>query len=164
MQFTLSQKMSWFLWGHEAAFQYFGGVPRVILYDNLKSAVIRRRGQTIDLNKTLCDFSIHHGYEPRPVGPYRGNEKGKVERAVRYARDSLFAGLRWSSLSELNEMFPNSGCVVTMIDRLIHNAEIVRIDGESYRLKEAKEKQKAGAARRKKKGKKGNARTATQKK
>lgn len=103
VQFTLSQKMSWFLWGHEAAFEYFGGVPRVILYDNLKSAVIRRRGRTIDLNKTLCDFSIHHGYEPRPVGPYRGNEKGKVERAVRYVRDSLFAGLTWSSLSELNE-------------------------------------------------------------
>ena len=58
--------------------------------------------------------------------------------------------------AEWNEMFPNSGCVVTMIDRLIHNAEIIQIDGESYRLKEAKEKQKAGAARRKKKGKKGN--------
>ncbi len=47
--------------------KYFGGVPRVILYDNLKSAVIRRRGQTIDLNKTLCDFSIHHNNLSTPL-------------------------------------------------------------------------------------------------
>ena len=103
VRFSLSQKMPWFLWGHEAAFEYFGGVPRVLLYDNLKSAVSSRRGDHIHFNKTLYDFSGHHGFEPRPVAPYRGNEKGRVERAVRYVRDSLFAGLRWSSLDELNQ-------------------------------------------------------------
>ena len=54
-----------------------------------------------------------------------------------------------------NEVFPNSACVVTLIDRLIHKAEIVEIDGESYRLKEAKEREaerkKRRADRRKKK-------------
>lgn len=44
--------------------------------------------------------------------------------------------------SEWNEVFPNSTCVVTLIDRLIHKAEILKIDGESYRLKEAKERSK----------------------
>jgi len=54
--------------------------------------------------------------------------------------------------TEWNEVFPNAGCVVTLIDRLVHHAEIVTIDGESYRLKEAKDeaasKAKDRAARR----------------
>lgn len=41
---------------------------------------------------------------------------------------------------EWNDVFPNAACVVTLIDRLVHTSEIVRIEGESYRLKEAKER------------------------
>jgi len=41
--------------------------------------------------------------------------------------------------SEWNEVFPNAACVVSIIDRLVHHAEIIQIDGESFRLKEAKE-------------------------
>ena len=50
---------------------------------------------------------------------------------------------------EWTDVFPNAACVVTMIDRLLHKAEIAEIDAESYRLKEAKER----AAQRRKKGK-----------
>jgi DNA replication protein DnaC len=42
--------------------------------------------------------------------------------------------------SEWGEVFPNAACVVSLIDRLVHNAEIIQIEGESYRLKEAKER------------------------
>jgi DNA replication protein DnaC len=42
--------------------------------------------------------------------------------------------------SEWNEVFPNAACVVTLVDRLVHASEIVKIEGESYRLKEAKER------------------------
>lgn len=41
--------------------------------------------------------------------------------------------------SEWNQIFPNASCVVSLIDRLVHNSEIISIDAESYRLKEAKE-------------------------
>lgn len=41
---------------------------------------------------------------------------------------------------EWGEVFPNAACVVSLVDRLVHNAEIIQIDGESYRLKEAKER------------------------
>jgi DNA replication protein DnaC len=50
--------------------------------------------------------------------------------------------------SEWNTIFPNAGCVVTMVDRLVHKAEIVQIEGESYRLKEAKERAAQSAKRR----------------
>ena len=42
--------------------------------------------------------------------------------------------------SEWNEVFPNAACVVTLVDRLVHRAEIISLEGESYRLKEAKER------------------------
>ncbi len=58
--------------------------------------------------------------------------------------------------SEWSEMFPNASCVVSLIDRLVHNSEIISIEAESYRLKEAKEqslKRKESRAKRKVRGK-----------
>ena len=50
--------------------------------------------------------------------------------------------------SEWNQVFPNATCVVALIDRLVHRSEILSIDGESYRLKEAKERAAKRAAAR----------------
>jgi transposase len=102
LSFHLSMDTGVFLAAHEAAFASFGGVPRVLLYDNLKSAVTERVGEHIRFNERMLAFSSHHGFEPRPVGVRRGNEKGRVERAIRYIRSSFFAGLEFSSLSDLN--------------------------------------------------------------
>lgn len=53
--------------------------------------------------------------------------------------------------SEWGEVFPSAACVVTLVDRLIHRAEIIHIDGDSYRHKEAKERNERRAKTRKKK-------------
>ena len=50
--------------------------------------------------------------------------------------------------SEWGEAFPNATCVVALVDRLVHNAEIIAIDGDSYRRKEAEERQKQRSAER----------------
>jgi DNA replication protein DnaC len=50
-------------------------------------------------------------------------------------------------------VFPNAACVVTLVDRLIHHSEIVNIEGESYRLKEARERAERQAQQRKQKQK-----------
>jgi transposase len=102
VQFGLDMRIGAFLRGHVAAFEAFGGVPRVLLYDNLKSAVIERQGDAIRFNENLLAFASHHGYEPRPVAPYRGNEKGRVERAIRYVRDAFFAARTFEDLDDLN--------------------------------------------------------------
>jgi hypothetical protein len=91
-----------FLRGHVGAFASWNAVPRVILYDNLRSAVLERRGDAIRFNPTLLDFAGHYRYEPRPVAVARGNEKGRVERAVRYVRDSFFAGRQFTDVDDLN--------------------------------------------------------------
>jgi DNA replication protein DnaC len=50
--------------------------------------------------------------------------------------------------SEWNQIFPNAGCVVSLVDRLVHRAEVVEIQGKSYRLKEAQERQADEAKKR----------------
>lgn len=50
--------------------------------------------------------------------------------------------------AEWHEVFPNAACVVSLVDRLVHNAEIIAVDGESYRLKEAKERSEQRARQR----------------
>jgi len=100
--FFLNQKMGSFLTGHVRAFSFFGGIPRVCLYDNLKSAVIERKGNTIRFNETMLSFSSHYGYEVRPVAVRRGNEKGRVERAIRYIRDNFFTARKFSDVEDLN--------------------------------------------------------------
>ncbi len=102
LRFFPSQEAEWFLRGHQHAFARFGGVPRVLLYDNLKSAVLERRGAAIRFNPLLLDFARYHRFEPRPVAPARGNEKGRVERAIRYVRESFFAARRFRDLDDLN--------------------------------------------------------------
>lgn len=102
LRFGLDMHTGAFLRWHIDAFETFGGVPRVLLYDNLKSAVIERVGDAIRFNEDLLAFSGHYRYEPRPVAPYRGNEKARVERAIRYARTSFFPARTWTDLEDLN--------------------------------------------------------------
>ena len=102
LQFFFGNAMANFLRGHVGAFASFGGIPRVLLYDNLKSAVLERVGQAIHFNPTLLDLAAHYRFEPRPVAVARGNEKGRVERAIRYIRDSFFAARPFTDLADLN--------------------------------------------------------------
>lgn len=88
LRFFLDARMENFLRGHAGAFAAWDGSPRVLLYDNLKSAVLERRGDAIRFHPTLLGFAGHYRFEPRPVAIARGNEKGRVERAIRYVREA----------------------------------------------------------------------------
>lgn len=103
LQFFLNANTASFIRGHAAAFEAWHGVPRVVLYDNLKSAVLERRGDLIRFNPALLALSGHYHFEPRPVALARGNQKGRVERAIRYIRGAFFEGRQFSSLADLNE-------------------------------------------------------------
>jgi transposase len=102
LRFFLDAQMANFLRGHEAAFAAWGGLSRVVLYDNLKSVVLERQGDAIRFHPALLEFAAHYRFEPRPVAVARGNEKGRVERAIRYVRDSFFAARQWRDLDDLN--------------------------------------------------------------
>ena len=103
LRFFLDMKGGTFLHAHLQAFEDFGGVPRVLLYDNLKSVVLERQGDIIRYNPLLVEFSARCRFKPSPCNVARGNEKGRVERAIRYIRTSFVPGRTWRDLEDLND-------------------------------------------------------------
>ncbi|WP_367949111.1 IS21 family transposase [Paraburkholderia sp. NMBU_R16] len=102
LRFFLDARMENFLRGHIGAFNAWCGLPSVLLYDNLKSAVLERQGDAIRFHPKLLAFAGHYRFEPRPVAVARGNEKGRVERAIRHVRDAFFAARKFADLADLN--------------------------------------------------------------
>jgi transposase len=102
LEFFFDQTTENFLRGHVHAFQAWNGQPRVILYDNLKAAVLERRGNQVQFNPRLLELSAHYHFAPRPCQVRAGNEKGRVERAIRYVRESFWAGRPFTTLAECN--------------------------------------------------------------
>jgi len=102
LEFFFDQTTENFLRGHVHAFQAWNGQPRAILYDNLKSAVLERRGTHILFNPRLVELSAHYYFSTQPCQVRAGNQKGRVERAIRYVRDSFWAGRTFTTLAECN--------------------------------------------------------------
>ncbi len=93
-----------FLTGHNLAFKFFGGYTREILYDNLKSVVLKRAFKQVDseFNKEFLEFSGYYGFKAILAQPYRPQTKGKVESTVRFVRENFFNGNEFKSISEIN--------------------------------------------------------------
>lgn len=94
-----------FIDGHVRALAYFGGVPRRLAYDNLKSAVIHvGKGKDRVLNETFKKLRCHYLFESRFCNVARGNEKGDVEILVKRSERTYLTPLpEVTSLAELNE-------------------------------------------------------------
>ena len=103
--FTLDQTLESFLRGHVDAFKALGGVARTLVYDNLRSAVLDRRGAAVQFHPRLLELAGHYHFAPRPCTPGRGNEKGKVERQIQYLRHAFFAARPFRDLDDLNNQF-----------------------------------------------------------
>jgi transposase len=101
-RFALDQTLESFLRGHVEAFAALGGVPRVLLYDNLKSVVLERSGEHIRFHPRLLELAGHYHFAPQPCAVARGNEKGRVERMIQYLRHAFFAARPFTSLADLN--------------------------------------------------------------
>ena len=81
---------------HVHAFEFFGGVPREVLYDNVKTVVLERDGYGPGVHRfhpTLWDVAKHYNFQPRLCRPYRARTKGKVERFNGYLRHSFHVPL-----------------------------------------------------------------------
>jgi len=92
-EFTQSEDELTLLRCHQNAFEYFGGVPKKVLYDNMKTVVIERdkygKGNH-GFQKTFLDFSKHYGFSPKLCHPYRPQTKGKVERFGGYLKHNFY--------------------------------------------------------------------------
>jgi transposase len=103
VEFTVSTDIAIFLRGHVHAFDYFGGVPRQMLHDNLKTAVLGREADgTVRFHPRYLDLADYYGFTPRACQPYRAQTKGKVESGVKYVRGNFWLGLTYRDLADLN--------------------------------------------------------------
>jgi transposase len=101
IDFSLDMRMETFLAMHRRALDYFGGVPKRILYDNLKSVVLHHVGSTVQFNPRFLHFAGHYLFEP-VAAPVRYPEaKGRVEASIKYLRSSFFYGRSFSSIDDV---------------------------------------------------------------
>jgi len=94
-RFYPRQDMAALMDGLESAFAYFGGVPRELLFDQMKAVItrdLRLEGGALIRNVEFLRFAHHWGFTPRACRPYRAQTKGKVERPVRYVRGNFVYG------------------------------------------------------------------------
>lgn len=97
VEFVDNEKIDTLLSCHAHAFEYFGGVPKTSLYDNMKTVVITRDAYGAGQHRyhsKLWDFAKHYGFLPKLCRPYRAKTKGKVERFIHYLRHSFYNPLQ----------------------------------------------------------------------
>ena len=116
LRFYLNASLANLVRGHVEAFSVLGGGVRQILFDNMRSVVLERRADAIRFHPTLLELAAHYRFEPRPVAPARGNEKGRVERLIRFVRGSFFQARRFRDLDDLNDQ-ADEWCSTRAVDR-----------------------------------------------
>ncbi|MGC1523574.1 MAG: IS21 family transposase [Steroidobacteraceae bacterium] len=105
LKFFARQSMQILFAGLESAFNAFGGVPQELLFDQMRAVVIgdeRFCDGALVLNGEFLRFAAHWGFRPRACRPYRAKTKGKVERPIRYLRESFFYGRTFINDADLN--------------------------------------------------------------
>jgi transposase len=102
LEFTHSQSFETFVRCHMHAFVALGGVAREIAYDNLATAVAEHDGRLVRFLPRFLAFAREYGFYPRACNPAAGWEKGKVERAIGYARQSFWPLREFTDLHDVN--------------------------------------------------------------
>lgn len=103
---TASQNLSDWIGSHVRTFEFYGGVPQLVIPDNLKSGVTKACRYEPDINPSYHDMSVHYGTVIIPARVRRPQDKAKVEAGVLLAERWILAALRnriFFSLFELNE-------------------------------------------------------------
>jgi len=103
LEFFFDQKLESFLSAHVNAFESWQGLPRTLLYDNLKSLVLERRGDNIHFHPGFVELQTHYHFAALPCQVRAANQKGRVERAIRYIRESFFAARPFTTLADFNK-------------------------------------------------------------
>lgn len=101
-----SQKQEDFIHSHIMCYNFLGGVPRVVVPDNLKSAIISNNKKGVVVNESYADLNRHYGVAVEPARPRKPKDKSKAEQGVQAAQRYIIARLRhhkFFSIDELNE-------------------------------------------------------------
>lgn len=94
------QRVETFIACHMNAFEYFGGVPKVVKVDNLKAAVLEANFYEPVYQGMYKSFSEYYGFKPIPCRIYHPNDKGKVESGIKYVKNNFFKGRQFENSKE----------------------------------------------------------------
>lgn len=124
VEFTRDERLETLLNCHQNAFIWFGGCPKEILYDNMKTVVLGRDSHTPKFHPGFLDFANLHGFTPRLCQPARPQTKGKVESGVKYVKRSFLSGESFYSLEHMNQA----------VRQWIRNVADQRVHGTTHRI------------------------------
>ena len=118
---TWTQTLPDWIEAHVRMFRFFGGVPRLVVPDNLKSGVHKASFYDPEINRSYSMMATHYGVGIMPARPYRPRDKAKVEAGVRFAQTYILGRLRhhtFFSIAEANR------AIVLVLERM--NAYVMR--------------------------------------
>ena len=118
---TPSQKQEYFIKSHTKAFEFFNGVPKILVPDNLKSAVIKNNKDGIVLNESYKAMSNHYGCVIEPARPYKPKDKSKAEQGGQAIQRWILAVLRHRKFFDVNEL---NDAISPLLD--IYNAKVMK--------------------------------------
>lgn len=101
VDFSFDQKLDTFLRLHRFGLEYFGGSPRRVVYDNLKSVVLHHVGRTVQFNPNFLPLAGHYLFEPVAAPVRYPQFKGRVEHGVRFVKQSFYYGRSFRDLGDL---------------------------------------------------------------
>ena len=123
---TYSQKQRDFILSHTLAYQFFEGVPKIVVPDNLKSAVIKNNKDGVIINDSYAALAKHYNMVVQPARPYKPKDKAKAEQGVQGIQRWILASLRnrtFFSVDELND------AISILLDK--YNNKIIKRFGKS---------------------------------
>jgi transposase len=103
--FSFELTLASFLEGHVRAFEFFGGVPRECVYDNLRSVVARRERELVHWNPRFLHLRGHYAFHATACTPATPREKGAVESAVRHLKSGFWPARCFRDLPELDRQY-----------------------------------------------------------
>jgi transposase len=130
-QICPNQKLDTFCRGIESALAFFGGVPKVVKVDNLKSAIITNCRHELDFNPGFWELAHHYGFIIRACTPYSPEQKGTVERGVHYVQGNFAPGRTFQNLSDVERQLSSW---ITVVNQKIHGTHREVINDRFERL------------------------------
>lgn len=101
---SMSQKQEDFINSHVLSYNFFGGTPRSVVPDNLKSAIISNNKNGIVVNESYKDLARHYSMIVEPARPYKPKDKSKAEQGVKGIQRYILARLRHQKFFDINEL------------------------------------------------------------
>ncbi len=123
---SFSQKQEDFIRSHVLAYQFFGGVPEVVVPDNLKSAVISNNKKGIVINESYAALARYYSMRVEPARPYKPKDKPKAEQGVQAVQRYILACFRHTKFFSVDEL---NDAIAILLDR--YNNKVMKHLGKS---------------------------------